>query len=74
MGEKGKGKGKEVRWRRDLDRGCSTGFWDGESAGQNGKYRKLKEVREEKEVRECGMRHKQNNNRWRGNRKESKSS
>ena len=33
------------------------------SAGQNGKYGKLKEVQEEKEVGECGTRHKQNNNR-----------
>ena len=31
-----------------------------------GKYGELKEVLEEKEVRECGTRHKQKNNRWRG--------
>ena len=30
----GKGKGKEVRWGRDLDRACSTKFWR-RRAGQN---------------------------------------
>ena len=53
MGEMGRGMW-EVRWRRDLERACSTGFWEG-------KYGELKEVQEEKEVRECGTRHKQNN-------------
>ena len=28
-GGKGKWKGNEVHWRRDLERACSTGFWDG---------------------------------------------
>ena len=49
-----KGKGKEVHWRRDLERACSTGFWEGkcrtnlgstgmrESAGHNGKCRRKK--------------------------------
>ena len=27
-GRKGKGKGKEVRWRRNMERTCSTGFWE----------------------------------------------
>ena len=27
--EKGKGKGKKVRWTRDLKRACSAGFWEG---------------------------------------------
>ena len=43
------------------------------SAGQKGKYAEMKEVLEEKKARKCGTTHKQNNNRWRGNRKESKS-
>ena len=48
--------------------GGGTWSWHAEqdfgkgSAGQNGKYGgELKEVREEKKVRKCGTRHKQNN-------------
>ena len=71
------GEGREV-WGSTLEKGPVGGhaqqdFWTG-SAEQNPKYGELKEVREEKEVRECGTRHKQSNNNWRGNRKESKSS
>ena len=40
--DKGKEMRKEVRWRRDLKRACSRGFWEG-------KYGVLKEVQEEKE-------------------------
>ena len=29
MGGKGKWKWKEIRWRRDLERACSTRFWEG---------------------------------------------
>ena len=36
------------------------------SEGQNGKYGEMKEVWEEKEVRECGTRHKQSNMQWLG--------
>ena len=40
MGKTGKGKEKEVRWRRDLERAYSTGFWDGKcgtNMGNTGK-------------------------------------
>ena len=79
-------KGKEVYMEGKDIEGCGKytgkGIWSGHAqqdfgignAEQNGKYRKFKEVREEKEVRESGTRHKQNNNLRRGNRKESKSS
>ena len=54
------------------------GTWSGHAqqdfergnAGQNGKHEELKKVRDEKE---CGMRHKNNNNGWR-EKKKSKSS
>ena len=77
---------KEVYMEGKGLEGCGKyaggGIWSGHAqqdfgignAGQNGKYGKFKEVREEKEVRESETRHKQNNNRRRGNRKESKSS
>ena len=38
------------------------------------KYGKVKVVQEKKEVRKCRARHNQKNNRWLGNRRESKSS
>ena len=38
-----------------------------------GKYRELEKMQKEKEVQECRARHNQKNNRWLGNRKESKS-
>ena len=76
------GKEGEGRGMLGLGKYARGGTWGGHtqqnfgrgSAGQNGKHGKLKEVREEKKVRECGTRYKQNNNRWRRNKKESKSS
>ena len=83
---KGNAEGKSIvhgrKGKRDAGKFAGGGTWSEHvqqdfgrrSAGQHGKYGELKEVREEKEIRECGTKHKQNNNRWRGKRKESKSS
>ena len=78
----GKGSTWEERVERCERKYAGGGTWSGHaqqdfgrgSAGQNRKYRELKEVQEKKKVWECGTRHKQSNNGWRGNRKESKSS
>ena len=51
-----------------------NGIFGGEVRDKTGSTGNLKEVREEKEVRECAMRLKQNNNGRRENRKKSKSS
>ena len=72
MGEKGKGMLKEVRWRRDnIEWACLTGCWEG-SAKQTWEVQGSAGGRGS--IGECGTRHKQNNNCWRGKRKENKSS
>ena len=71
----GKGRGMwEVRLRRDLERVCSTGFWETKC----GTKRKVREIERSvggkgsTTVRESGMRDKQSNNGRRRNRKEQK--
>ena len=65
---------EEIRWRRDLERACSKGFWERKCEIKREVRGNLKEAREKKEVRKYGTRHKQDNNRWQRNRKESKRS
>ena len=69
------GKGRGMRGstpEEEPGAGMLNRILGGESVRQNGKYGELKEVREKKEVRECGTGHKQSNNGWRGNGKEGK--
>ena len=58
------GKGREM-WGSTLGEGSGAGIsqqdFERGSAGENGKYGELKKVPEEKEVRECGTRHKLSN-------------
>ena len=43
----GKNKGKEVRWRRDLERACLTGFWEGK-CGTKREVQRIEVIAEEK--------------------------
>ena len=65
-------------WGSRLEEGPGAGMLnrilEGEVQDKTRSTGKLKKVREEKEVWECGTRHKQSNNGWRGNRKESNNS
>ena len=66
----GKDRSRDVKGST-LEEGAVAGMPNRILAGEvlkNGKYRELEEM----EVRKCGTRRKQNKNRWRGNRKESK--